>query len=78
MLGRVTHRAARSCPAHGAASGAVDNSTFARIHLTAANFCPIKRSHLCLLEADGIVTKSNSAIGSVRGHNIATQFRTGT
>jgi hypothetical protein len=46
MAGRVTHRAARSCPAHGAASGAVDNPTSAKPHLTKSNSCPTKRGHL--------------------------------
>ena len=46
MAGRVTHRAARSGPAHGAASGTVDNPTFAKPHLTNSNSCPTKRGHL--------------------------------
>jgi hypothetical protein len=48
MPGQVTHRAARACPAHGAASGAVDNLTSAKPHLTKSNSCPTKRGHLCL------------------------------
>ena len=47
MLDRVTHRAARSCSAKGAASGAVDNPTSARHHLRINRFCPNKRGHLC-------------------------------
>ena len=45
MIYRVTHRAARSCSIHGAASGAVDNPKPARIHLSRLKFCPNKRSH---------------------------------
>jgi hypothetical protein len=48
MAGRVPHRTARSCPAHGTASGAVDNPIFAKPHLTNSNSCPTKRSHLYL------------------------------
>ena len=46
MLDRVTHRAARSCSAKRAASGAVDNPTLARHHLRINRFCPNKRGHL--------------------------------
>jgi hypothetical protein len=52
MPGRVTHRAARSCSAHGGASGAVDNPTSAKPHLTKSNSCPTKRGHLCQRLAD--------------------------
>ncbi|TAL86692.1 MAG: hypothetical protein EPN62_06710 [Candidimonas sp.] len=48
MFDRVTHRAARSCPGLGAASGAVDNPTLAKPHLTMTVVCPNKRGHLCL------------------------------
>ena len=43
---RVTHRAAHSCPLHGAVSGAVDNPISAKPHLTTVDFCPSKRGHL--------------------------------
>ena len=46
MLDRVTHRAARSCFAKGAASGAMDNPKLARHHLKINGFCPNKRDHL--------------------------------
>lgn len=47
MAVRVTHRAARSCLAHEAASGAVDNPISAKPHLRTVDFCPNKRGHLC-------------------------------
>lgn len=43
---RWPRRAARSCPAHRAAGGAVDNPTSARLHLTKSNSCPTERGHL--------------------------------
>ncbi|KRB81054.1 hypothetical protein ASE07_24930 [Noviherbaspirillum sp. Root189] len=46
MAGQVTHRAARSSPAHREASGAVDNPTSAKLHLTKSNSCPTKWGHL--------------------------------
>jgi hypothetical protein len=44
VIDRVTHRAARSCPAQRATNGAVDNPISAKPHLTNTNFCPNKRA----------------------------------
>jgi sulfatase maturation enzyme AslB (radical SAM superfamily) len=44
-MAQLTHRAARSCPVHGAASGAVDKLFHARLHLSQRFDCPIKRDH---------------------------------
>lgn len=42
---RVTHRAARSCPVHGAASGAVDNATSAKHPLNDIKFVFSQTGH---------------------------------
>ena len=66
MLDRVTHRAARSCSAQGAASGAVDNPTSARHHLTNAFYCPNKPHHFFAHDAAG-----NAGVSTTISVNVA-------